>query len=138
MTLLGLLTGARFRPPAELLLQHLPTGTEVELRPEPENPYDPEAVGVWVEPRQIPESEHQALAEELPGAGWTLPDLLSAEPIQLGYIATESGKPFQGFTERNPEVALQPSRAFASACSGRLEWTNFGQDVLVRSEEEPS
>lgn len=88
------LVGAHFRPPAKQLLEHLPAGCELELRAEPENPYDPKAIQVLVLPgASVPEDQHEALRAKLVGTGYELEELLeSPEAIQLGYIADSDGK----------------------------------------------
>ena len=48
------LVGAYFRPPAQQLLRHLPSGTELVLEPEPENPHDPNAIAVYTRSSSIP------------------------------------------------------------------------------------
>ncbi len=92
-TLYALLVGSHFRPPAKCVLSSLPSGTSLTLRPEPENPYDSEAVAVYLSPREIPESAHESLSRELPSFGSSLDELLSQEePLHLGYLARESNK----------------------------------------------
>lgn len=101
--LTSLLVGAHFRPPAKLVLAHLPAGASLVLDPEPSNPYDSNAVRVLVSPTALPESEWPALEAELPEFGSDLDSLLAHgtldsdeidEPmIWLGYIAATGGKP---------------------------------------------
>lgn len=92
-TYLTLLVGAHFRPPAKLVLAHLPAGALLTLVPEPDNPYDEKAIKVFANPQDIPESEHAELEAELPLAGSSLDELLSQDEIWLGYVAASSGKP---------------------------------------------
>ena len=95
-TLISLLVGSHFRPPAKQVLEHLPAGAELTLEPEPSNPYDENAIKVLVDPRLIPESEHPVLAEKLPLTGNDLQDLLAGGLVFLGYVAKSNGKPLQG------------------------------------------
>lgn len=98
-TLTTLLVGAHFHPPAKALLEHLPTGCALQLVPEPDNPYDESglAVGVWIAPSAIPESQHAALREALPPMGQDWDQLLAeGEPLQLGHIAKTGGRPLAG------------------------------------------
>lgn len=93
-TLTSLLVGAHFRPPAKQVLANLPSGAELVLSPEPENPYDPNALRVLVWPGEIPEVMHSSLDEALQGTGHDLGELLaSEEPFWLGYVAASGGKP---------------------------------------------
>lgn len=88
-----LLVGSHFVPPAKLLLEHLPSGTELTLVPEPENPYDEHAIKVVVNAREVPESQRAELGAKLPGAGCDLEELDAQGEWQLGHIAKEGGKP---------------------------------------------
>lgn len=90
--MLTLLVGAHFRPPAKLVLSALPNGTPLTLRAEPDNPYDEQAIAVYVAVDEVPEGEHEQLAEQLPSCGWTLEQLLSEGELQLGYLAAEGNK----------------------------------------------
>jgi hypothetical protein len=88
------LVGAYFRPPAKLLLSIMPTGAKLELRPEPSNPYDPNAIAVWAAASSISLERLQSKEEELQGAG-DCPDFGNQEEVEawrttprhLGYVA---------------------------------------------------
>lgn len=95
-TLTTLLVGSHFRPPAKQILAALPSGASLRLVPEPENPYDEHAIAVYVEPSEIPESQHAKLDEELPLAGHDLVEILRGEALHLGYVAATGGKPLAG------------------------------------------
>lgn len=91
---LCLITGQFFRPPAKQVLAVLGAGVELTLVPEPDNPYDPQAIKVMFEPRGgIAESAFAILDSELLNCGMTLEMLMSGGPIQLGYLAASAGKP---------------------------------------------
>ena len=90
------IVGSHFRPPAKLLLQWLPAGTELSLEPEPSNPYDPNAVAVFLPVESLSKWLHsiQVIDEEsdlaLAGCGSSF-DLLTDqcernEPLHLGYL----------------------------------------------------
>lgn len=90
------LVGDHFHPPASLVLKHLPTGSRLQLEPDPGNPYDEFAVKVLVDPGEIPESQFGALGNfefGLPSMGLTLEQLQSSGPIWLGHLAASGGKP---------------------------------------------
>ena len=80
------IVGAHFRPPAKAILSSLPQGAALSLVPEPENPFDSNAIAVFVEPKEIPPSEHETLAETAQGMGFTMEDILTAPAWHLGYI----------------------------------------------------
>lgn len=80
------LVGAAFRPPAKAILNVLPTGCPLYLEREPENAYDPHAIKVLVEPKDIPTSQHEHLAGAAIGYGTSLEEILSAKLIHLGYV----------------------------------------------------
>lgn len=92
MKLTGLLVGQSFRPPARLLLEALPNGSELILEPEPWNPHDEHAIKVLVEPNQLDKEKHDWLKEELPSAGHNLAEVMLNGPVHLGYLAKEENK----------------------------------------------
>lgn len=86
--------GAHFRPPAKVLIAIMPTGHALQLRPEPTNPYDENAIAVWAKADAIPTD---LIVDNMPafeGAG-DAPDLENlggmegwqATYRQLGYVA---------------------------------------------------
>jgi hypothetical protein len=93
-----------FRPPAKFVLASLPAGCQLRLEPEPSNPYDEKAIMVFCQAKDIPESQHGALAEALLGTGFDISDVLAggidpsgsgavgAGEIWLGYVADSDGK----------------------------------------------
>ncbi len=82
------IVGSRFRPPAPTILACLNHHQLLELRLEPDNPYDPNAVAVWITDfaSDYPE-EAMELEFELGEDGKECPDLTA--PIRLGYIPRE-------------------------------------------------
>lgn len=84
------LVGMHFRPPAKALLACLPSGCALALRLEPDNPHDPNAVQVLVRSADIPETQDDVLAGQLPGMGYALTDVRgddAKEEWHLGYVA---------------------------------------------------
>ena len=106
-TLSTLLVGMHFRPPAKQTVSCLPSGTPLRLQPEPDNPYDPEALQVWVRSAHIPESQWEALGDALQGTGFSLEDLLAQDEWHLGYVARSGGKPLEkaGLAAGNAEFS---------------------------------
>jgi hypothetical protein len=113
--LVSLLVGARFRPPAELLLANLPAGAKLLLEPDEENPYDPAAVRVLVSPSQIPEGRHEDLRDALPGYGRDLEEVLAEDWLWLGFVAASGGKPLQIARERGEATGLVGNKEFGEA-----------------------
>jgi len=92
----SLLVGSHFRPPAKVLLAHLPAGQLLRLEAEPGNPYDEHAIRVMLRSADIPASQHGSLAESLPSQGFELEQVLAEEEWQIGYVAATGGKPLVG------------------------------------------
>lgn len=97
-----LIVGSHFRPPAKQVLAHLSSGTELLLAEDNENAYDAAAVRVNFDPKHIPETEYPTLEGELLEAGITLEQLLSAGPIQLGFVPAQDGKPLMKIRVTEP------------------------------------
>jgi hypothetical protein len=99
-TLISPLVGFHFYPPAKALLSSMPMGTTLILRPEPENPYDSNAVAVYLDPQDIPEESRRAMSEALEGYGlyWEDdpetgdPGLLSEGERKIGHLAAKLPK----------------------------------------------
>lgn len=89
------IVGAYFRPPAAAVLQVLPSGCQLFLTPEPENPYDPNAVRVTVMATSIPESEHDTLTTLVEGHGMDLQEVLNLGEIHLGYVPRTEAETLQ-------------------------------------------
>jgi hypothetical protein len=85
------LVGMHFRPPAKAILQVLPSGCPLQVVPEPDNPYDANALAVMVATGDIPPLAHEDLAGIAAPFGFDLPSIL-VEPVwHLGYVkATEA------------------------------------------------
>jgi len=96
ITLVSLLVGSHFRPPAKQVLARLPSFTSLRLEPEYDNPYDENAIKVFVSTQAIPEQEYEELERELQGTGYDVDTVCQMEDIWLGYIAATGGKPLAG------------------------------------------
>lgn len=92
MTVIVSLVGMHFRPPAKQVLAVLPQGAKLALEAEPENPYDPKALRVYVFTSQIPDELHQQLHDSMQGTGVDLAEVLRTEILWLGFIADSEGK----------------------------------------------
>ena len=80
------IVGMFYRPPAKVLVNVIAVGTPLTLLAEPDNPADPNAIAVYVKSSEIPETAHDALAEQLPEYGFSLDDILNQDEWHLGYI----------------------------------------------------
>lgn len=94
MTLSCPIVGSHFYPPAKLLLSNIPLYFPLGLRPEPLNPYDPNATEVWLNPLDLPLSlaENSDFIQALAGFGLDLPELLDSGPRKLGHLAAKPPK----------------------------------------------
>jgi hypothetical protein len=127
--MIGLLVGFRFHPPAKLLLPGLSLGQPLQLIAEPDNPYDPLAVAVFLttdDPflETLSDETHAALDEALPSMGWTIQRLVEASPIQLGYLARQANK---DLIKKQAQLELSAANRFIpfitqSAANASLLW----------------
>lgn len=83
------LVGAHYRPPAKALLQVLPSNCPLTLTPEPDNPFDSNAVMVSVQTAQIPPGQHDTLRVLAGGYGFDLAEILGKPEWHLGYVKRE-------------------------------------------------
>jgi hypothetical protein len=82
------LVGMHFRPPAKAILAALPMGFPLQLRPEPSNPYDPNAIAVWVSGESL-KPFYDELELSVPGYGTPWEEFLATPEWHLGYMAKE-------------------------------------------------
>lgn len=127
-----LLVGDHFRPPAKLILQHLPSGCQLQLMAEDDNAYDEEAVKVLVGTDQIPEEQYSALAEALPGMGFELEQVMSTGPVWLGYVPKSGGKPLLTAQKEAPELVGNHEVREAMAAESYRAQLAFGPDGRAR------
>lgn len=95
-TLISLIVGAHFRPPAKILLANMPSGIKVTLVPEPTNEYDSNAVAVFLTTEDLFETIYEAdlpqFEEELGAMGFDTKMLCEQEAWHLGYLPAEGNK----------------------------------------------
>ena len=123
------IVGSHFRPPAKQLLTVLPVGSALVLRPEPDNPYDENAIQVLVSVASTyPVAKWAVLATALAGTGFEPQDLIDREaiegPLQLGYIPKSGTKTAAG-GPGNIEV-LQAMAPPGTAYQARLVLSSKG------------
>lgn len=112
------IVGAHFRPPAKALIQSMPMAHPLELRPEPTNPYDSNAVAIWLDAHTLPEESLEELRHTLPGMGSDIDDLMSQRYWHIGYIPKTNA------------IHLQPR--FDAAIEGHNVETDASGDGFVR------
>jgi hypothetical protein len=78
------IVGSYYRPPANALIKHMPHRTKLVLRPEPENPYDPNAIMVLVRGSEV-ETDYD-LDQALIGYGTNIAEVQAGGEYHLGYI----------------------------------------------------
>lgn len=129
-----LLVGSHFNPPAKLLIAGYLAGlTEVQLTPEPDNPYDPGAVKVTVQKASLAcHDDPEELDGQLAGYGLSLESL--PDDIMLGHLAASGGKPLEKAQQVSP--SLRGNLDAAGYETGRLLFGGNGQ-VLVEVAEQP-
>ena len=95
MKLTCALVGQHHRPPARQVLDVLPLGIKLEVRPEPTNEFDPNALMVVVDMGDLPVDRIPLLDTILPEP-WDASELCASGDLHLGYIARSGGKPAKG------------------------------------------
>ena len=84
------IVGAYYRPPARALIDALPVGAALLLRPESTNEYDPHAVAVYLPTENLNDASIAALRESLPSHGIEVDQILESSEWQLGYIPRDT------------------------------------------------
>lgn len=133
-----LLVGAHFRPPAKTVIQSLPAPYPLELRPEPSNPYDPNAVAVWFDATHLSADAKEELESTLPGSGGDLDDLISQRFWQLGYLAKEHAALHQELIARiieghNEDAAVSGEGFLWTGYPCKLTFTGEGRPAVMFS-----
>lgn len=89
--------GAHFRPPAKLIFQYLPTGQVLLLEPEPDNPYDANAIKVLLPSTALPTDPE--FIDNLSSFGHDIEELRTRGRIHLAYIERGRTGDFLGIDE---------------------------------------
>jgi len=136
----ALLVGSYFAKPAPTVLKVLASGTEVELVPDPDNPYDAKAVKVVLRNGEM--VDWAALLEfedELAGSGHEPREIKElflggeAKGLLLGHVGSSGGKP----------VAMARKKGFEIVGTEELEGGGFaskakliflGKEILLELE----
>lgn len=112
------IVGAHFRPPAKALLAALRSSFPLELRPEPHNPYDANAVGVWMDALNLNNDEASELDGTLQDMGSDLDDILEQRFWHLGYIPRAEA---EGLHERIA-LAIEQHNVNAAPTNDDFPW----------------
>ena len=99
-TLQFILVGQHFNKPSGLLLRCVPNATAVQLEAEPENPYDPLAVAVYLPTAAIDRPSLEALNDDLESQGLTLREVWAQARWKLGHVAASGRKPLNDARSR--------------------------------------
>lgn len=93
-TIVTPLVGSYHRAPAKQVLSVLPIDCKLTLEPEPDNPYDPMAIQVFVHlGANFPIAKTSQLSSALEGTGWDAVELLTShDPLHIGYIPRSGAK----------------------------------------------
>jgi hypothetical protein len=67
----------------------MPIGTPLFIIAEPDNQYDPNAIAVWVETKDIGPQMQQSLEPELGPFGFDIEQILTQDAWHLGYVPKE-------------------------------------------------
>lgn len=83
------IVGAFYRPPAQILLNALPIGAQLTLFAEPTNPYDANAIAVWVSISAFTSATLASIEPALADCGLSLDALKEQAEWHLGYLPKE-------------------------------------------------
>ena len=128
------LVGAHFRPPAKAIIQSLPAAYPLELRPEPTNPYDANAVAVWFDASHLQPSAKDELESTLPGSGSSLEDLIETRFWQLGYLA----KDHAAIHQERIALITEGHNVDASVSGEGLLWTGYPCKLTFTGDGKPA
>lgn len=114
-----LLVGIHYNRPAKVLLASMIQDTTVELRREPENPYDEHAVAVYVDQQLLDVFLLEQLVGDLEASGYTLRDVVRQPKWKLGHMGASGGKPLLK-AMRETGTSLLGNRDLLAAYDGDL------------------
>lgn len=89
------ISGIHFYPPAREVLTVLPNTSILDLRPEPSNQYDMNAVEVLVDMAEFPVTRCELL-DKLLREPFTASELCASGWLKLGYLAASGAKTAKG------------------------------------------
>lgn len=108
------IVGAKFHPPATIILNFMAVNTQLILRPDPSNRYDSNAIEVRVLGEFIrPSSSFDA---ELSKKGYNIADIINSDlPWMLGFVPKDVAKYFMekgfGSSDKPARFVVMPTGA---------------------------
>src|SRR5689334_13633515 len=121
------IVGAKYHPPATLVLSVLPANVELVLEPEPDNPHDENAVKVLVKTASLSTAARSAIEQELPGFGLEPHELWSQERLFLGYIPRTHNEPLARAFRDMAAAHSEPTLPWAT---GSLDFDLTGRPIV--------
>jgi len=115
------LVGMHFRPPAKAILRSLPAAYPLELRPEPTNPYDANAIAVWFDAKHLSDDSMEELRHTLPSQGSDIDDLCAQRFWHIGYVAKEAAAIHQA----DIAMIIEGHNVGASVSGEGFLWTGY-------------
>jgi hypothetical protein len=91
------IVGMHFRPPASLLLANCPLGTPLQLRFQPDNPYDPGAIQVLLDSRRSALVRDDDLDRLLGNKGTSWEEVMEQPEGFLFHVGFLAANPPKGF-----------------------------------------
>lgn len=134
-TLKTLITGG-FRPPGKQIVQFLPAGAQLTLKPEYDNPYDDGAIQVFCSGSAVPQDLWPQADDSMTGTGFDMAELAVAE-ICLGYVARTGGRPLAG-TSLPGNAEFKPIVDSGQAYSCTLAFAPDGKPMVALATETPN
>ena len=130
------LVGMHFRPPAKAILQSLPSDYPLELRPEPSNPYDANAVAVWFDASHLSDDAMEELRHTLPGQGSDIDDLCSTRFWHIGYMARQDAAKHQSdighlIEGHNEDAAVSGEGFLWTGFPAKLSFDGSGKPLVA-------
>lgn len=120
MSLIVPMVGMHFTPPAKMVLALLASGTSFSLQPEPDNPYDGEAIKVFLNVAELFATsllDQEELDAALQGSGFDYEEVLANPALPMGHV---------GATGRGPCMKLAlPGTTEVHALVGEGVWEDF-------------
>jgi hypothetical protein len=124
------IVGAFYRPPAQALLAVLPVGAPLTLIAEPDNPYDPNAIAIWLKSKDIPTSAHAELENTLLRFGFDLDQIFAQENWHIGYIPKEIAATLRASGIIQPDEEIEVTFALAPSGTPRVAFAEAPSPLL--------
>lgn len=131
------IVGAHFRPPAKPILAALHGDCPLELRPEPENKFDPNAIAVYVWSADLADNaDLETMTTNLLGFGSDLETVQTQEAWHLGYIPRVEAEQVIGSflgSSVKAKIGFTPTGE-AAAVWTEQDWFKTDEELLLEEE----